>query len=55
VTVTAKSGMMERYKKDENHSPPKNKLVQEPEGNEENGYMLSNSNKARRNYTTRKL
>jgi hypothetical protein len=30
---------MGRHKKDVNHSPPKNKLVQEPEGNEENEYL----------------
>jgi hypothetical protein len=27
--------MMVRWKKEGNHSPPNNKLVQEPEGNEE--------------------
>jgi ketol-acid reductoisomerase len=30
---------------------PHNKLVQEPEGNEENGYADSDSNKTKRNYT----
>jgi hypothetical protein len=29
--------MMGKQKSDENHSPPKNKLVQDTEGNEENG------------------
>jgi hypothetical protein len=28
--------MMGRQKRDRNHSPPKNKLVQDLEGNEEN-------------------
>jgi hypothetical protein len=41
---------MERCKNDENHSPPKNKLVQEPEGNEENRYPDSHSNKTKINY-----
>jgi hypothetical protein len=36
---------------DGNHSPPNNKLVQEPEGNEENGYPDSDSNKLKINYT----
>jgi hypothetical protein len=43
--------MMGRQKKDGNHSPPSNKLVQEPEGNEENGYPDSDSNKTKRNNT----
>jgi uncharacterized membrane protein YcgQ (UPF0703/DUF1980 family) len=30
---------------------PNNKLVQEPEGNEENGYPDTDSNKTKRNYT----
>jgi hypothetical protein len=29
--------MMGRGKRDGNHSPPQNKLVQDSEGNEENG------------------
>jgi hypothetical protein len=33
--------MMGRQKRDRNHSPPKNKLVQDSEGNEENGYPVS--------------
>jgi hypothetical protein len=36
---------MGRQKKDENHSPPQNKLVQDSEGNEENKYTDSDSNK----------
>jgi hypothetical protein len=30
--------MMGRQKKEGNHLPPNNKLLQEPEGNEENRY-----------------
>jgi hypothetical protein len=37
--------MIGRQKRDENYSPPKNKLVQDIEGNEENGYPDSDSNK----------
>jgi hypothetical protein len=43
--------MMGRWKNDGNHSPLNNKLVQEPEGNEENGYPDSDSNKTKINYT----
>jgi hypothetical protein len=43
--------MMGRQKKYGNHSPPNSKLIQEPEGNEENGYQDSDSNKTKRNYT----
>jgi hypothetical protein len=35
---------------DGNHSPPKNKLLQDSEGNEENGYPDPNSNKTKINY-----
>jgi hypothetical protein len=38
-------------KKDGNHSPPQNKLVQDSEGNEENGYADPDSKKTRINYT----
>jgi hypothetical protein len=31
---------MGRQKMDENHSPPKNKLVEDSERNEENGYPV---------------
>jgi hypothetical protein len=31
--------------------PPKNKLVQDSEGNEENGYLDPDSNKTKINYT----
>jgi hypothetical protein len=37
--------MMGRWKKDGNHYPPNNKLVQETEGNEENRYPDPDSNK----------
>jgi hypothetical protein len=36
---------MGRWKRDGNHSPPKNKLEQDSEGNEENGYPDPDSNK----------
>jgi hypothetical protein len=42
---------MGRQKKDGNHSPPNNKLVQEAEGNEENGHPDPDSNKRKINYT----
>jgi hypothetical protein len=42
---------MGRWKKSGNHVPPNNKLVKEPDGNEENWYPDSDSNKTRRNYT----
>jgi hypothetical protein len=37
----------ENQKKDGNHSPPKNKLIQDLEGNEENGYPLLECNKTK--------
>jgi hypothetical protein len=42
---------VERRKRDGNHFPPKNKLVQDSEGNEENGYQDPDSNKTKINYT----
>jgi hypothetical protein len=42
--------MMRRWKRDGSHSPPKNKLVQDSEGNE-NGYSDPDSNKTKINYT----
>jgi hypothetical protein len=45
------SGNMGRRKRDGNHSPPKNKVVQDLEQNEENGYPDSDSNKTKINYT----
>jgi hypothetical protein len=41
---------MGRQKKDRNHFLPNNKLVQEPEGNEENSYPDPDSNKTKINY-----
>jgi hypothetical protein len=42
---------MGRRKWEGNHSPPKNKVVQDLEQNEENGYPDLNSNKTKINYT----
>jgi uncharacterized membrane protein YcgQ (UPF0703/DUF1980 family) len=42
--------MMGRWKKDGNHFPPNNNLVQEPEGNEENRCPDPDSNKTKINY-----
>jgi vacuolar-type H+-ATPase subunit I/STV1 len=42
--------MMGRQKKEGNHFPPNIKLVQEPEGNEENRCPDPNSNKTKINY-----
>jgi hypothetical protein len=43
------SGMMGKHKRDRNHSLPQNKLVQDSEGNEENGYTDPDSNKTKTN------
>jgi hypothetical protein len=45
------SGNMGGQKRDRNHFPPKNKLVQDSERNEENGYPDPDSNKTKTNYT----
>jgi formiminotetrahydrofolate cyclodeaminase len=42
---------MEKRKRDGNHSPPKNNLIQDSEGNEENGYPVPDSNKIKINDT----
>jgi hypothetical protein len=42
---------MGRQKKDGNHSPPKNKLVQDSEANEENGSPVPDTNKTRIDYS----
>jgi hypothetical protein len=42
--------MMGRQKKEGNHFPPNNKLVQEPEGSEENRCPDPDSNKTKINY-----
>jgi hypothetical protein len=49
-TVTIAGTMKRRQKKEGNHFPPNNKLVQELEGNEENRYPDSDSNKTKINY-----
>jgi hypothetical protein len=41
---------MERRKRDVNHSPPKNNLIQDSEGNE-NGYPVLDSNNTKINDT----
>jgi hypothetical protein len=43
--------MMGRQKKDGNHSPPKNKLVQDSEGNEENRYSVLDPNITKTDYS----
>jgi hypothetical protein len=40
---------MGRRKRDGNHSPPKHNLIQNSEGNEENGYPVPDSNKTKIN------
>jgi hypothetical protein len=42
--------MMGRQKKEGNYFPTNNKLVQEPEGNEENRFPETDSNKTKINY-----
>jgi hypothetical protein len=42
---------MGRWKRDGNHSLQKNKLVQDSEENEENGYPDPDCNKTKINYT----
>jgi hypothetical protein len=39
--------MTGRRKRDGNHSAPKNKLVQDSEGNEENGHQFQTTTKQR--------
>jgi hypothetical protein len=46
-TVTIARAIMGRWKKEGNQFPSSNKLVQEPEGNEENRYSDPDSNKTR--------
>jgi hypothetical protein len=41
---------MGRQKRDGNHSPPQNKLIQDSEGNEEKRYPTPDSNKTKINY-----
>jgi hypothetical protein len=42
--------MLGRQKRDGSHSPPKNKSVQDSEGNEENGYSDTDYNETKINY-----
>jgi uncharacterized protein YeaO (DUF488 family) len=49
-TVTIARAMMGRWKKEGNQVSPSNKLVQEPEGNEENRNSDSDSKKTKINY-----
>jgi hypothetical protein len=49
-TVTIPTAMMRRQKKQGNQFPHSKKLVQEPEGNEENRYSDPESNKMKLNY-----
>jgi hypothetical protein len=46
----AASGIMGKQEKNENHFPPNNKLVQEPEGNGKNRCPDPDSNKTKINY-----
>jgi hypothetical protein len=48
--VTIARAMMGRWKKEGNQFPSSNKLVQKPEGNEENRYSDPDSNKTKINY-----
>jgi polyhydroxyalkanoate synthesis regulator phasin len=45
------SGVMGRRKRDENHSPPQNNLIQDSERNEENRYPVLDFNKTKINNT----
>jgi hypothetical protein len=49
ISYTVSSGEMGRRKRDGNHSPPQNNLIQDSEGNEENGYPVPDSNKTKIN------
>jgi hypothetical protein len=49
-TVTIQRAMMGRQKKQGNQFPQSKKLVQEPEGNEENRYSDPDSNKTKIKY-----
>jgi hypothetical protein len=49
-TVTIARAMKGRWKKEGNQFPPINKLVQEPEGNEQNRYSYPDFNKTKINY-----
>jgi hypothetical protein len=49
-TITTPRAMTGRQRKQENQFPHSKKLVQDPEGNEENRYSDSDSNKMKINY-----
>jgi hypothetical protein len=49
-TITTPRAMTGRQKKQGNQLPQRKKLVQEPEGNEENRYSDPESNKMKINY-----
>jgi predicted TPR repeat methyltransferase len=42
--------MIRRWKRDGSHSPPKNKLAQDSEGTEVNGFPFSDPNKTKIDY-----
>jgi hypothetical protein len=50
-TITTPRAMMGRQKKQGNQFPHSKKLVQVPEGNEENRYLDPDANKMKINYT----
>jgi hypothetical protein len=50
-SYTIPAGVMGIRKSDGNHSHPKNNLIQDSEGNEENGYPVLDSNKTKINDT----
>jgi hypothetical protein len=49
-SYTVPSAVMRRRKRHGNHSPPKNNLIEDSEGNEENGYPITDSNKTKIKY-----
>jgi hypothetical protein len=51
IVTQNQSGAMGRRKRDGNNFPPKNNLIQDSEGNEENRYSVLVSNKTKINYT----
>jgi hypothetical protein len=47
-SYTIPAGMKGRRKRNGNNSAPKNNLIQDSEGNEENGYPVPDSNKTKK-------
>jgi hypothetical protein len=43
-SCTVPRGAIGRREREWNHSPPKNNLIKDSEGNEENGYLVLDSN-----------